>query len=149
MASDSPKVLISYSHDSPEHKDRVLVLSRRLREEGINCTIDQYLLVPPEGWPRWMEKQIRESDFVVMVCTETYYRRVLGEEDPGRGRGERWEGHLIFEAIYQADTRNIKFIPVVLEASGSQWIPSVLQSTNYYDLHTDDGYEELYGWSST
>jgi TIR domain len=71
MASDPPKVLISYSHDSPEHKDRVLVLSNRLRGEGIDCTIDQYLLVPPEGWPRWMEKQIRESDFVLMVCTET------------------------------------------------------------------------------
>jgi SEFIR domain len=49
MASDPPKVLISYSHDSPEHKDRVLVLSNRLRGEGIDCTIDQYLLVPPEG----------------------------------------------------------------------------------------------------
>jgi hypothetical protein len=36
-----------------------------------------------------MEKQIRESDFVLMVSTETYYRRVLGEEDPGRGRGVR------------------------------------------------------------
>jgi hypothetical protein len=34
---------------------------------------------------------------------------VLGEEDPGRGRGVRWEGHLIFEAIYQADTRNGKY----------------------------------------
>jgi TIR domain len=85
MASDLPKVLISYSHDSPEHKDRVLVLSNRLRGEGIDCTIDQYLLVPPEGWPRWMEKQIRESDFVLMVCTETYYRRVLGQPDPDRG----------------------------------------------------------------
>jgi hypothetical protein len=42
-----------------------LVLSKRLREEGIDCTIDQYLLVPPEGWPRWMEKQIRESNFVL------------------------------------------------------------------------------------
>jgi hypothetical protein len=86
MASDPPKVLISYSHDSPEHKDRVLVLSNRLRGEGIDCTIDQYLLVPPEGWPRWMEKQIRESDFVLMVCTETYHRRVLGQPDPDRGR---------------------------------------------------------------
>jgi hypothetical protein len=144
MASNPPKVLISYSHDSREHKDRVLGLSNRLREEGIDCTIDQYLLVPAEGWPRWMEKQIRESDFVLMVCTETYYRRVLGEEDPGRGRGVRWEGHLIYEAIYQADTQNTKFIPVVLEADGSRWIPSVLRSTNYYDLRTEDGYEELY-----
>jgi len=91
-----------------------------------------------------MEKQIRESDFVLMVCTEDYSRRVLGGEDPGRGRGVRWEGHLIFEAIYQADIRNTKFIPVVLKASASQWIPAVLQGTNYYDLGTNDGYEELY-----
>jgi NB-ARC domain/TIR domain/APAF-1 helical domain/WD domain, G-beta repeat len=144
MASEPPKVLISYSHDSPEHRDRVLVLSKRLREEGVDSTIDQYLLVPPEGWPRWMEKQIRDSDFVVMVCTETYYRRVLGEEDPGRGRGVRWEGHLVYEAIYQADTRNTKFIPVLFEGGGLQWIPPVLQSTSYYDLSSEDGYEDLY-----
>jgi hypothetical protein len=62
MVSNPPKVLISYSHDSQEHKDRVLRLSNRLREEGIDCTIDQYLLVPDESWPRRMEKQIRESD---------------------------------------------------------------------------------------
>jgi hypothetical protein len=144
MVSDPPKVLISYSHDSPEHKDHVLGLSKHLREEGVDSTIDQYLLAPPEGWPRWMEKQIGESDFVLMVCTETYYRRVLGEEEPGRGRGARWDGRLIYEAIYQADTRNTKFIPVVLKAGGSQWIPSVLQNTSYYDLRTNDGYEELY-----
>ena len=144
MASDPPKVLISYSHDSPEHRDRVLVLSKRLRKDGIDCTIDQYVVVPPEGWPRWMEKQIRNSDFVLMVCTETYYRRVLGEEDPGRGRGVRWEGHLVYEAIYQADTRNTKFIPVLFEGGGLQWIPPVLQSTSYYDLSSEDGYENLY-----
>jgi NB-ARC domain/TIR domain len=144
MVSDPPKVLISYSHDSPEHRDRVLVLSKRLRKDGIDCTIDQYIVVPPEGWPRCMEKQIRDSDFVLMVCTETYYRRVLGEEDPGRGRGVRWEGHSVYEAIYQADTRNTKFIPVLFEGGGLQWIPPVLQSTSYYDLSSEDAYEDLY-----
>jgi tetratricopeptide (TPR) repeat protein len=144
MASDPPKVLISYSHDCPQHAQHVLELANRLRADGIDCMIDQYVLVPEEGWPRWMDKQIRDSDFVAMVCTETYYQRVMGEETPGLGRGVRWEGHLIYEAIYQADTRNRKFIPVVLEASGSHWIPPVLRSTNYYDLGTNDGYEELY-----
>jgi TIR domain len=71
MASEPPKVLISYSHDSPEHAQHVLELANRLRADGIDCTIDQYVLVPPEGWPRWMDKQVRDSDFVVMVCTET------------------------------------------------------------------------------
>ena len=138
------RVFISYSHDSPEHAQRVLELANHLRTDGIDCTIDQYVVVPPEGWPRWMENQIRDSEFVLMVCTETYCRRVLGEEDPGRGRGVRWEGHLVYEAIYQADTRNTKFIPVLFEGGGLQWIPPVLQSTNYYDLSSEDTYKELY-----
>jgi hypothetical protein len=75
MASEPPKVLISYSHDSPEHVQHVLELANRLRADG-NCTIDQYVVAPTEGWPRWMDKQIRDSDFVVMVCTEAYYQRV-------------------------------------------------------------------------
>ena len=87
MASDPPKVLISYSHDSPKHEQRVLELANRFRADGIDCIIDQYVVVPPEGWPRWMDKQIRDSDFVVMVCTETYYQRVMGEEQPGKGSG--------------------------------------------------------------
>jgi hypothetical protein len=73
MASEPPKVLISYSHDSPEHEQRVLELANRLRGDGIDCTIDHMSWAPAEGWPRWMDKEIRDSDFVLMVCTETYY----------------------------------------------------------------------------
>jgi SEFIR domain-containing protein len=43
MASDPPEVLISYSHDSPEHKDRVLQLAERLRGDGVEVQIDQYV----------------------------------------------------------------------------------------------------------
>ncbi|HEY9820529.1 MAG TPA: SEFIR domain-containing protein, partial [Candidatus Sericytochromatia bacterium] len=38
----SPTVFISYSRDSREHKDRVLNLADRLRDDGIDCNIDQY-----------------------------------------------------------------------------------------------------------
>src|ERR1700738_1232168 len=34
MASDPPKVLISYSHDSPEHEQLVLELANRLRGDS-------------------------------------------------------------------------------------------------------------------
>jgi hypothetical protein len=44
MASDPPKVLISYSHDSPEHQKRVLTLAQspsrrrhRLRNRSLCC----------------------------------------------------------------------------------------------------------------
>jgi hypothetical protein len=58
MASEPPKVLISYSHDSPEHARRVLGLAERLRKDGVDTQLDQYVAgTPSEGWPRWMHSQ--------------------------------------------------------------------------------------------
>jgi len=59
-------------------------LSDRLRADGIDCILDQYEVSPPEGWPRWTDNQISDAEFVLMICTETYYRRVMGKEEPGK-----------------------------------------------------------------
>jgi hypothetical protein len=95
-----PRVFISYSHDSPEHQHRVLVLADRLRVEGVDASIDQYVQSPQEGWADWCETEIRKSDFVLMVCTETYLRRVNHEEEPGKGYGVLWEARLIRQHLY-------------------------------------------------
>ena len=87
----APKLFISYSHDSPEHEDRVRALADRLRADGIDAHIDQYSPAPPEGWPMWMDEQIRTADFVLLVCTETYSQRVERREQPGKERGVLWE----------------------------------------------------------
>jgi hypothetical protein len=83
----APRLFISYSHDSAEHEDRVLALADRLRDDGIDALIDQYETAPPDGWPMWMDREIQRADFVAMVCTETYLRRVEGRNkrttDPG------------------------------------------------------------------
>jgi SEFIR domain len=42
-----PRVFISYSHDSPDHQNRVLELVNRLRSDGIDAIIDQYVQSPP------------------------------------------------------------------------------------------------------
>ncbi len=73
----APKVFISYSHDNDAHKARVLALADRLRNKGSGR--DDRPICPDsrtEGWPLWCEKQIEEADFVLMVCTEVYLRRV-------------------------------------------------------------------------
>ena len=92
------RVFISYSHNSPEHENRVLELSDRLREDGIDANIDQYQTNPPEGWQLWMEKEIRDSQFVLLVCTETYLKRVMKEDD-GRGKGVMWESTIIYSLV--------------------------------------------------
>lgn len=139
-----PKVFISYSHDSPEHSDRVRELSDRLRADGIDCILDQYELSPPEGWPRWMTNQIDDADFVLMICTKTYHDRVMAKEKPGIGLGVRWEGNLIYQDIYDAETLNTKFIPVLLEAGEVADIPKPWRGVARYLVHTAEGYEDLY-----
>jgi len=39
------RLFISYSHDSAAHKDRVWDLAERLRNDGIDCRVDQHALM--------------------------------------------------------------------------------------------------------
>ncbi|MDZ7342675.1 MAG: TIR domain-containing protein [candidate division KSB1 bacterium] len=139
-----PRVFISYSHDSPEHCDAVLNLSDRLREQGIDCIIDQYEFSPPEGWHRWTEKQIRDADFVLMICSEGYYKKVMGMEPPDLGLGVKWESNLIYQHLYDAGTQNKKFIPVLLKNCKTDYIPTPVKGATYYFCDTQEGYEKLY-----
>jgi tetratricopeptide (TPR) repeat protein len=91
-----------------------------------------------------MDRHIAKSDFVIVICTETYYRRVMGEEEPGKGRGVKWESTLAYQHIYSADAENIRFIPVLFESGKAEYIPTPLQGATYYYVDTEQGYEDLY-----
>ena len=99
-----PKVFISYSHDSPEHRQRVLDLASRLRVEGVDCELDQYVTGKRPRWPEWMREQIEAAGFVLVVCTETYSRRFDRKEEVGKGRGVKWEGAIINQTMYDEST---------------------------------------------
>ena len=147
MTSDTPHppiVFMSYSHDSPEHADRVLALSDHLRADGIDCILDQYEDSPPEGFPRWMDRHIRTADFVLMICTPTYHRRVIGDEEPNKGHGVAWESTLIYQYIYNEGTSNKRFIPILLEGGRESDIPIPWQGVKYYSPTKKEGYDELY-----
>lgn len=138
------QLFISYSHDSPEHKGRVLALAEQLRADGIDAMLDQFHPAPPEGWPLWMEKQIRDAEFVLLVCTETYLRRVMKEEPRGKGMGVTWESTIINSYLFESGVVNEKFIPVVLAEAGVEFIPRSLRPTTYYDVSAESGYNLLY-----
>jgi hypothetical protein len=141
---DTHAVFISYSHDSASHKAAVLQLCTRLRNEGVDCWIDQYISSPGEGWPNWMRFQIRKAKYVLVVCSEIYTRRLDLEEEPGRGFGATWEAGLITYGVYESQGRNSKFIPIVLSAADVQHIPDFLRPATYFDVSTEEGYLKLY-----
>ncbi len=144
------KVFISYSHDSDVHAARVLDLANTLRRDGIDAILDQYLhRGPEEGWPLWMDNNIGDANnFVLMVCTDAYLRRVTGKEKPGEGLGVRWEGKLIYNRIYHDKPSGSRFIPILLPGSKPAYIPTPVLGHNRYAItsfhHADSGYDGLY-----
>ena len=90
----------------------MLALSERLRADGIETLLDQYVNgSPQQGWPRWMLDQLDAADFVLVVCTPTCYRRFRGHEEPGKGKGADWEGVHITREIYDSRSLTLKFVP--------------------------------------
>lgn len=138
-------VFISYSHDSDEHRGRVLELSERLREDGITTILDQYLNgSPTQGWPRWMLDSLDAADFVLVVCTPTYYTRFRGHETPGRGTGVDWEGALITQELYDSRGTTLKFVPIFVSDADARSIPEPLRGRTYYTMTSERDYQRLY-----
>jgi SEFIR domain-containing protein len=139
-----PRVFISYSHDSRAHAEKVVRLSESLRRDGCGTELDQYVGGSPQrGWAQWMVFQLQRADFVLMVCTETYYRRFMGKEEPGKGRGSRWEGRFIIEDIYESEDRASKFVPVFFADADERFIPEPVRGQTRYCLTSSPSYERL------
>lgn len=147
--SQYPKVFISYSWDSEQHKNSVLDLADSLRIHGIDCNIDQFEVSPSKGWQNWMRNQVEQADFVIVVCTEQYKKRFQGKEELEKGKGVTWEGVIINQLIYD-QVSSTKFIPVIFSSQAGIYIPTELRRYTYYlldscNLNFDDtGYESLY-----
>jgi len=149
MSESEPRVFISYSQESKQHMDRVVGLADALTLDGLDVVLDLYETAPDEGWPRWMERNLDEADFVLMICTATYRRRVMGREAPGKGVGARWEGTLIYNRIYNDNLNASRFIPILLMPGGRvSDIPTPLLGHSRYEIEryelSDPGYEGLY-----
>ena len=140
---DSPRVFLSYSHDSPEHDAAVLALSKQLRLDGCTVIIDQDERWVSEGWTLWMVKQIAQADFVLVVCTEMYKRRAEGKEEPPTGAGASWEGAIIRVDLYEANGRNNKFIPVLMRKEDKIHRPFFLRDYSYFLATDRDAYCRL------
>jgi TIR domain len=139
------KVFFSYTHDSDPHMKRVLDLSERLRSDGVDSNLDQYETSPNEGWAVWSRRQIREANYVLVICTEHYLNRYEGSEEQGIGAGAKWEGVIIGQELYESEGKNSKFIPIVFTRDEAKFIPIEMRRGTFYVLDSDARYDELYG----
>ena len=124
----SPKAFVSYSWDNDDHKKWVADLATTLRSDGVDVTLDQWNMVPGDQLTSFMEKEIRDNDYVLIICTPNY--RLKSDQRKG---GVGYEGDIMTAEVLTKGNHR-KFIPILARGSWQDSAPSWLQGKVYVDL---------------
>lgn len=138
-----PTAFISYASHPAEHAERVLQFAARLRKDGIESIIDREEESPDEGWDYWMMKQIRDANWVIIVCSATYRERFEHIAPPKDGRGVRFESAHIVRKLNRDGMVNHKFVPVFLTSEDAGHLPLMLDGYSHYPCYTTEGWRSL------
>jgi HEAT repeat protein len=146
-----PSVFISYSHDQadPTHAERVAGLAASLLDDSLEVFFDQNRDDVEEKvpWPIWMEGKLRKADYVLLVCTELYLKKVHQEVAEDEGRGVCWEANLIYNRLYIAKLNTTKYVPILFSRSDEKFIPGPLEGAPYrFVLDSSEAYSQLYAF---
>ena len=136
FAPKAPIVFLSYSHDSVVHKAWVAQLGMDLRAYGIEVLLDQWHTRPGDDLALFMRRGVMQSEYVVMVCTEPYVSKILGNTG-----GASFEHMLVMGQLMQ-ELGTSKFIPVIRQTAMPRQLIPALATRAYVDLSTDLQYRE-------
>lgn len=118
----APRAFVSYSWDDDSHKKWVADLAAALRADGVETILDQWHAVPGDPLPAFMEKEIRENDYVLIICTPNY--RLKSNDRKG---GVGYEGYIMTAEVYGQGNHR-KFIPILARGTWENSAPSWLIS---------------------
>lgn len=129
-------VFISYSWNSPSHKEWVAKLAKDLADNGIYVLLDEYL----EGGTTlssFMELGIERAKKVLVIGTPNYREKCLGLSS-----GVAFEESIIRESMFQ-NLGTKKFIPCLRLGEFTQSFPLILSGCKGYDFRKDDNYTTI------
>ncbi len=132
----NPKVFISYAWESDELKDWVKNLAIELRDNGIDAKLDRWEIIPGDQMPHFMEKSVRENDYVLLICTPNY--KLKSENRIG---GVGYEGDIMTAEVLK-NSNHKKFIPILQSGTKETSIPSWLQGKYFIDLSDNNHFEK-------
>jgi hypothetical protein len=140
-SSINPKVFISYAWETEELKEWVRYFAKRLRKNGVDAKLDRWEVVPGDKLPHFMEKSVRENDYVLIICTPTYKSK-----SDNRVGGVGYEGDIMTGEVHQSSNHR-KFIPILKIGTKETALPSWLQGKYFIDFsnaaHFENNYEDL------
>lgn len=139
---NAPKIFVSYSREGREHESWVLELAASLRQNGVDAALDQWDLKPGSDMTLFMESQIQDSNFVILVCTPIYAEK---SNIPSGGVG--YEKNIISAEMLQSRDLRAKFIPLLRDGDFDSALPTYLGSKFAIDFRPSrdhaDAFDEL------
>jgi formylglycine-generating enzyme required for sulfatase activity len=133
---EAPRCFISYSWDSEPHREWVRKLATELRSCGVDAVLDQFHCAPGTDLTMFMERSVRESSFVLLVCTPNFAQKA----DAGVG-GVGYEKAIVTGQIFAGEAQETKFVPLLREGEAKESLPSYLKSRLFIDFREDDFFE--------
>ena len=133
-----PKAFISYAWENEEAKLWVKKLATELRSDGIDVKLDQWEVVPGDQMPHFMEKSVKENDYVLIICTPKYKSK-----SESRTGGVGYEGDIMTAEVLETANHR-KFIPILKSGTKETSIPSWLKGKYFIDLSNEDHYGNNY-----
>jgi len=124
---------ISYSWDNKNHEDWVRCLADRLQRKGVHVYLDQWDTHPGMDLTSYMETCIRNSNFVLLICTPIFARKA----NDGIG-GVGYEKGIVTGEIFEGAASPKKFVPLLRHGSTEESLPSYLKSKIFIDFRNDN-----------
>ncbi len=139
-AHEPPKLFISYSWTTPEHKQWVLELAKDLRKNGVDAQLDAWDITLGQDPIVFMEQMVIDDTIrkVLMVVDENY-----AEKANARQGGVGTEARIISKEMYE-NTGQEKFVALVLEKNdkGEPYLPEYCKTRMYIDFTELENIEE-------
>lgn len=149
--TSNPKVFISYTWTSEEHKEWVRDLADELIANGVDVILDQYDLREGDDINHFMEKSIadRSIDRVIVISDKKYTEKANNREG-----GSGYEAGIISLGIAKKIESKIggnKICPIVVELNdnGEYCLPTYLDGHNAINMIEDyrhTNFEQLLRW---
>lgn len=130
----TPKVFVSYAHETSEHKKWVKSLAADLRTRGIDALLDDWQVDLGEDFTLFMDK-IRQCDRVLLICTPAYARK----SNEGEG-GVGYERSIITAELAKKIATS-KFLCVLRTGNPGESIPIFAEARRYIDFRDDADYD--------
>jgi len=128
---DTPKTYVSYYGDAALDQ-WVEALATKLRtEDRLDATIDKWQVAPGDQEPAYLEEAIRESTFVVLICTPEY-----AELFNQRQKRVGYAAAIITGRVLRLDSYR-KYVPVLRGGQRSEAVPAFLSDSGVIDLRGD------------